>query len=110
MTSTDRIPLSALIAAYAVPVFVVGGFAFLSVVPIAVAAVGTFRNPRVRWWTAALVAVYVVPVTLWLAGPSDAPSLSKYLSPVATALFASTAAVVAIAYHLARRRTGAKAA
>ncbi|HEY3464770.1 MAG TPA: hypothetical protein VGL47_06530 [Amycolatopsis sp.] len=111
MTTTAgpaKTSLSVLVSAWAVPVFVAGGFAFLSGIPIAVVAVGTLRDRRlraVRWWTGALAALYVVPMTLWLAGPSTAPSLSKFLSPAATAFLVAGSTAVAVAHHVARRRS-----
>ena len=101
------------IAAGAVPVLVAGQFALLAGIPVAVVLVGTLRDPRLRplrWWTAALTAAYAIPVATWLIGPSDAPSLSKYLNPAATAAIAGVGLVVAVAHHLARRRSGGSSA
>ena len=98
----NRVPTSAIVAALLVPVLVLGGFALISGVAIAVVLVRTVG--WLRWWAAGLAAIYAVAVTLWLTGPSDAPSLTKYLSPVATALFAAAGAVVAVAHLVARRR------
>ncbi|WP_433237216.1 hypothetical protein ACQPYK_28450 [Streptosporangium sp. CA-135522] len=99
-----------LIAAWAVPVLVLGQFALIAGIPIAVVLIGTLRDPRLRalrWWTGALTAVYAVTLALWVFGPTSAPSLSKYMSPVATALFVATGVAVAIAHHVQRRRSGA---
>ncbi|WP_020667681.1 hypothetical protein [Amycolatopsis nigrescens] len=107
--TANRTSLPVLIAAWAVPVFVLGQFALIAGIPVAVVLIGTLRDPRlraVRWWTAALTAAYAIPLGLWLAGSSSAPSLSKYLSPVATALFVATGVAVAIAHHVQRRRSG----
>lgn len=109
---TSRTSLPVLIAAWAVPVLVLGQFALIAGIPVAVVLVGTLRDPRLRvlrWWTGALAAVYAVPLALWVFGPSSAPSLSKYMSPVATALFVATGVAVAIAHHVLRRRSGAPA-
>jgi len=115
-TTTHRGPgrtsLSVLIAAWAVPALVLGGFALISGIPIAIALIGTLRDRRLhalRWWTGALAAVYVVPLALWLLGPSNAPSLTQFLSPVATAFFVAAGAVVAVAHHVVRRRAGTPA-
>jgi hypothetical protein len=48
-----------------------------------------------------------VPLAVWLIGPSSAPSLSKFLSPVATGAVVAVAVAVAIAHHVGRRRSGA---
>ncbi len=97
-----RVPTSVLVVAWLVPVLVVGGFALISGGAIAYVLVRTVG--ALRWWAAGLAAIYAVAVTLWLTGPSDAPSLTKYLSPLATALFAAAGVVVALAHHVARRR------
>ncbi|RSM49059.1 hypothetical protein DMA12_04910 [Amycolatopsis balhimycina DSM 5908] len=93
-----------LVAAWTVPVMVAGQFALLAGLPIAVVLIGALRERRLRWWAGALTALYVVLLTLWLSGPGSAPSLSKYLSPVATALFAVAGIAVAIAAVVSRRR------
>jgi hypothetical protein len=114
MTTTAtarRTSLAVLIAAWAVPVFVAGQFALLAGIPIAVVLIGTLRDRRlhaVRWWTAALTAVYAGSLAVWLIGPSDAPSLSKFLSPVATGVFTAVGVAVAVAHHIARRRSTTK--
>ncbi|MFE0022022.1 hypothetical protein [Amycolatopsis sp. NPDC059021] len=105
------VSLPVLVAAWTAPVMVAGQFAFLSGVPIAVVLIAALRNrraPATRWWAGGLAAVYAVLMTLWLTGPSDAPSLSKYLSPVVTASFAAAGAVVAVAHHVLRRRSSAR--
>jgi hypothetical protein len=111
-TATARkTSLAVLIAAWAVPVFVAGQFALLAGIPVIVVLAGTLREPRlraVRWWTAALTAGYTGSVAVWLIGPSDAPSLSKFLSPVATGVFTAVGVATAVAHHIARRRSAAK--
>ena len=99
---------SALVAAWAVPVMVIGQFGLLSGIPIAVVLVASLRDRRsraLRWWTGALALTYATPLTLWLTGPSEAPSLSKYMSPAMTAFLAATGVAVAIAHQVVRRRT-----
>ncbi|UOZ03790.1 hypothetical protein [Amycolatopsis sp. WQ 127309] len=111
-TATARkTSLAVLVAAWAVPVFVAGQFALLAGIPIIVVLIGTLREPRlraVRWPTAALTAVYAGSLAFWLLGPSDAPSLSKFLSPVATGVFTAVGVATAIAHHVARRRSATK--
>ena len=97
VTTLPRTSKAVLVAAWAVPVMVAGQFALLSGVPIAVVLIGSLRRRTHRWWAAGLAAVYAATLTTWLAGPSSAPSLSKYLSPVATALFTAAGVVVAVA-------------
>ncbi|MEV5714951.1 hypothetical protein AB0L41_13715 [Amycolatopsis mediterranei] len=101
VTAPPRTSKAVLVAAWSVPVLVAGQFALLSGVPIAVVLIGSLRRRANRRWAAALAAVYAIALTAWLAGPGSAPSLSKFLSPVATALF--TAAGVVVAAALSRR-------
>ena len=106
-----RTSLTVLIAAWLVPVFVLGQFALMAGLPIAVVLIGTLRDARLRalrWWTAAVTAAYAVPLAVWLIGPSDAPSLSKFLSPVATGAVVAVGVAVAIAHHVGRRRSGVR--
>jgi len=97
VTTPPRTSKAVLVAAWAVPVMVAGQFALLAGVPIAVVLIGSLRRRTHRWWAAGLAAVYAAALTMWLAGPSGAPSLSKYLSPVATAVFTAAGAAVAVA-------------
>ncbi|NKE55961.1 hypothetical protein FXN61_03610 [Lentzea sp. PSKA42] len=99
---------STLVAAWAVPVLVIGKFGLISGIPIAVVLIASLRDHRsraLRWWTGALTLAYATPLTLWLTGPSEAPSLSKYMSPAMTAFLAATGVAVAIAHQVVRRRT-----
>ncbi|MEU4520600.1 hypothetical protein AB0F52_18110 [Amycolatopsis sp. NPDC024027] len=100
-TAPPRTSKAVLVAAWSVPVLVAGQFALLSGVPIAVVLIGALRRRARRRWAAALAVVYAGALTAWLAGPSSAPSLSKFLSPVAAALFTAAGVVVAVA--LSRR-------
>jgi len=97
VTALPRTSKAVVIAAWAVPVMVAGQFALLSGVPIAVVLIGSLRRRTHRWWAAGLAAAYAAALTAWLAGPGSAPSLSKYLSPVATVLFTAAGVVVAVA-------------
>lgn len=102
---------SVLVAAWAVPVLVIGEFGLISGIPIAVVLIASLRDRRskvLRWWTGALALAYATPLTLWLTGPSEAPSLSKYMSPAVTALLAGTGVAVAIAHQVVRRRSTGK--
>ncbi|SHF56963.1 hypothetical protein [Streptoalloteichus hindustanus] len=102
----------ALIAAWAVPTLVLGQFALIAGIPVAVVLISALRDPRspaLRWWAGALAAIYAAPLAFWLVGPSSAPSLSKSMSPVVTAFVVATGVVVAIAHHVLRGRSGAPA-
>ncbi|MEV6830009.1 hypothetical protein [Amycolatopsis sp. NPDC051102] len=102
--TSSRVSTSVLVAAWAVPVMVAGQFALLAGVPIAVVLIGARRARALRWWAAGLTGGYAGALLLWLAGPSSAPSLSKYLSPAATAVFTAAGVAVAVAATISRRR------
>jgi hypothetical protein len=95
--TTPRRRTSRAVAAWAVPALVLGQFALLAGLPIAVVLAGSLRERRLRWWAGGLTALYVALLAGWLLGPSSAPSLSKFLSPVAMALFAAAGVAVAVA-------------
>jgi len=97
-----------LVAAWAVPVMVIGKFGLLSGIPIAVVLVASLRKGRskaLRWWSGALTLAYATPLTMWLAGPSQAPSLSKYMDSTTTAALAAAGIATAIAHQVVRRRS-----
>jgi hypothetical protein len=102
---------STLVAAWAAPVMVIGQFGLLSGIPIAVTLVASLRSRRPKalcWWTGALALAYATPLTLWLTGPSEAPSLSKYMSPAMTVVLATVGVATAIAHQVVRRRSTGK--
>lgn len=102
---------SVLVAAWAVPVMVIGEFGLLSGIPIAVVLVASLRKGRpkaLRWWSGAVTLAYATPLTMWLAGPSQAPSLSKYMDSTTTAALAAAGIVTAIAHQVVRRRSTGK--
>lgn len=105
-----RTTKSVLISAYAVPVLVIGQFAMLAIVPVALVLIGTLRSTELkplRWWAAGLAAVYATPLLLWAIGPDRAPSLSKDMHPLFVPLIAVAAVAVALAIHAQRRRSPA---
>ncbi|GAA4523908.1 hypothetical protein [Amycolatopsis samaneae] len=102
-TAKTRASLSVLIAAWAVPVLVLGQFAFVAGVPVAIVLAGTLRDAALRWWGAALTAAYVTPLLLWRLGADPAPSLSKDMHPAFTAVLTATGVAVAVACHVLRR-------
>ncbi|MFD4674756.1 hypothetical protein ACFWNN_33880 [Lentzea sp. NPDC058450] len=102
---------STLVAAWAAPVMVIGKFGLLSGIPIAVVLVASLRSGRskaLRWWSGALTLAYAVPLTTWLTGPSDAPSLSKYMDTTTTAVLAAAGVATAIAHQVVRMRSTGK--
>jgi hypothetical protein len=95
-----------LISAWAVPVLVLGQFAMLAVIPVALVLIGSLRNTRDRAlhrWAATLTVAYAVPLALWAIGPDRAPSLSKDMHPVFAGIVVAAAIAVAVVNHLRRR-------
>lgn len=110
MSTTRRSARSVVISAAAVPVLIVGQFAMVAVVPVAIVLIGTLRNARLRalrWWAAGLAAAYATPLVLWAIGPDRAPSLSKDMHPVFAALIVAASVAVLAAFAVIRRRTAA---
>jgi hypothetical protein len=104
---TGRAPRSFLVSALAVPVLVVGQFAMLAIVPVAIVLVATLRDARLRalrWWAAALAATYATPLVLWAIGPDRAPSLSKDMHPVLAGVIVAASVALVAAYFLLRPR------
>lgn len=103
---TWRTPLYVHIAAWAVPVMVLGQFAMLAVVPVLVLLVASIADARVRalrWYTGLLTALYATPLVIWALRPDGAPSLSKDMHPVFLGLIVAASALL-LAKILTRRR------
>jgi hypothetical protein len=102
-----RTPRTVIVSAWAVPVLVVGQFAMVAILPVALVLVGTLRDARLRalrWRAVALAAAYATPLVLWILGPDRAPSLSKDMHPALAAVVVVAAVASAIAFHVVRRR------
>ncbi|TDD56200.1 hypothetical protein E1263_25665 [Kribbella antibiotica] len=91
------------IAAWIFPVMVLTGWAFLGGIPVLIVLIKALRQRVVRLWATALTTAYAVPVAVWLLGPSEAPSLSKFMSPTITYLLGAAGIAVAIAVTVVRR-------
>ncbi|MFI6308145.1 hypothetical protein ACIBCH_40170 [Amycolatopsis thailandensis] len=107
-TTVRRAPRSVIISAWAVPIMVLGQFAMLAVVPVALVLIGTLRDTRLRalrWGAIALTAAYATPLALWAIGPERAQSLSKDMHPVFAAIIVAVGVAFAVAYHVLRRKT-----
>lgn len=112
MSQHNRTARTVLIAAWAFPAMVIGQFAFLAGIPVAIVLIGTSRDARLhalRWPTAAIAAAYAIPLTFWLSTANTAPSLSKYMSPLVTGVVAAIGVVGAVAHHVHRSRSAARA-
>ncbi|VVJ22371.1 Uncharacterised protein [Amycolatopsis camponoti] len=107
MSAPTRPSKAVLVAAWAFPIFVLGQFALIAGIPVAIVVARTLRSRAARWWSGLMAAAYVVPLAVWLLGPSTAPSLSKSLSPWATGVITAAGVVAAGGLHLVRRRAAA---
>ncbi|MDX6260936.1 MAG: hypothetical protein QOH84_2624 [Kribbellaceae bacterium] len=108
--TTARTSKSVLVSACAIPVLVVGQFAMLAIVPVALVVSGTLRKEALRTlrpWAALLAAVYAIPLALWAIGPDRASSLSKDMHPVFVPLISVAAVAVVVALVSLRRRSPA---
>jgi hypothetical protein len=93
------------VAAWAVPVMVVGQFAMLAIAPLVYVLVSTGRDARLRplrWWAAALGVAYATPLALWAIGPDRAPSLSKDMHPALAAVVVAAGIAYAIGLLVVR--------
>jgi hypothetical protein len=103
-----RPSLAVIISAYAIPVMVVGQFAMLAIIPLAVLLTGTLRAARfraLRWWAAALATAYAIPLAAWAVGPDRAPSLSKDMHPALAGVVVAASIAFIAAYYVTRRRS-----
>ncbi|MEU8631988.1 hypothetical protein AB0C38_07465 [Amycolatopsis sp. NPDC048633] len=107
MSTPIRPSKAVLVAAWAFPVMVLGQFALLGGIPVAIVLARTLRSRDARWWSGLMAAAYVIPLAVWLLGPSSAPSLSKFLSPVATGVVVAAGVVAAARLQFVRRRAAA---
>ncbi|UUV31011.1 hypothetical protein NQK81_40705 [Amycolatopsis roodepoortensis] len=107
-TTVRRFPRSVLVSAWAVPVMIIGQFAMLAVVPVALVLIGTLRDARfkaLRWGAIALTAAYATPLALWAIGPERAQSLSKDMHPVFAAIIIAVGVTFAVACHVVPRQS-----
>lgn len=103
---TRRTPLYVHLAAWAVPVMVLGQFAMLAIVPVLVLLIASLAAARVRalrWYTGVLAAVYATPLIIWAVRPDGAPSLSKDIHPVFVALIVAASAALLVKIYTRRR-------
>ena len=102
-----RTPLLLTVAAWSVPVLVLGQFALLAVVPVAGIAIETLVGARaraLRRWALPLVIAYAVPLAIWIVRPDPAASLSKDIAPALVALV--VAASIPLLVRITARRKG----
>jgi hypothetical protein len=85
---------------------VLGQFAFLAFIPVALVLFGSLRDARVRalrWPAGLLAAVFATPLAIWLLRPDGAQSLSKDIHPVFVGLIVAASAVVLLKIWTSRR-------
>ena len=98
-----RASRSVIISAWAIPFLVIGQFAMVAIVPVALLVRGTLRDPHLRplrWWAVAVAAAYATPLVLWAVGPDRAPSLSKDMDSVFAAAIVAVSAAFIVAFHV----------
>lgn len=102
-----RAPRSVILSTWAIPLMVVGQFAFLAFIPAAIMLRSTFHDARsrnLRGWVSALGAVYAVPFLMWVLNPGRAESLSKDIHPVFVGLIVAASAAVLLRIYTRPKR------
>lgn len=102
-----RTPLYIHIAAWAVPVMILGQFALFAALPVMVLMIGTLADARIRalrWWAGLVTALYAVPLAIWLLRSDGAQSLSKDMHPVFVVLIIVASAVLLLKIATRRKR------
>lgn len=106
--TTRRTPPYMHIAAWAIPTMIVGGFAMLAVVPVAMLVIGTLVDTRVkplRWWAGLVAVVYATPLVIWIFRDDRAQSLSKDMNPALGALIVAASVAFLIKIYTSRKRS-----
>lgn len=104
--AVSRTPRQVVVSAWAVPIMVLGQFAFLAVIPVALVLSGALRDPRARALrgpAGLLAAVFATPMAIWLLRPDGAESLSKDIHPGFVGLVVAASAVVLVRIWTTRR-------
>jgi hypothetical protein len=110
-TVNGRTPVYMHIAAWAIPVLLLGGFAMIALVPVLVVLIASCTDLRVRylrWWAIAVATFYAVPLVIMNVRPDPAPSLTKDMHPALLVLAVAAAAALLLRMYL-RRRVGSAA-
>ncbi|CAL9481091.1 hypothetical protein SUDANB171_03032 [Streptomyces sp. enrichment culture] len=101
------IPLAVTVSAWAAPLLVLTGFAFVAFVPVLIVLIGSLartRDTAVRAGAVLLAVVYAIPFAIWQLRPDGAPSLSKDIHPGFIGLIVAAAIALLCVLHGARRR------
>jgi len=92
-----RTPLFIHIAAWSVPVLVLGQFSMFAILPVAAIVIGSLVSPRARTlrsWAGLLGVVYSAPLAIWILRPDGAQSLSQGISPVFVGLIVAVSVML----------------
>lgn len=101
-----KAPWHVVIAAWAAPITVLTGWAFVAALPVAIVTWSSWRDPRVRplrWWATLSTVAYAIPFVMYLS-QDNYPSMSKMLDPAMTAFIVAPALVVIAKLWLSHRR------
>ncbi|ARJ06837.1 hypothetical protein GCM10010988_21630 [Cnuibacter physcomitrellae] len=96
-----------IVSAWVTPVLLLGQFALLAAVPVALAVIFTLRDARsraLRWWVGALAVAYAAPLAIWAFRPDRAESLSKDISPILLGLVVALSAALLVKIYTRRKR------
>ena len=102
-----RAPLYIQIAAWAVPVLLLSGFAMIALLPVLVVLIGSctdIRSRYLRWWAVAVAALFSIPFVILNVRPDPAPSLTQDMHPVFLVLIVAAAAALLVRLYVGRRR------
>ncbi|MEV8225983.1 hypothetical protein AB0P41_07890 [Streptomyces sp. NPDC079167] len=100
-------PLAVAVSAWAAPLLVLTGFAFVALVPVLIALIGALARARggvVKAAATALAVTYAVPFVIWQTRPDGAPSLSKDIHPGFIGLIVAASAALLLTIHGVHRR------
>lgn len=93
-----KAPFYVVLSAWAAPIMVATGWAFLAAIPVALLTFATWTNPKVRalrWWSTALAGIYAIPFSIYL-WQDTYPSMSKMLDlPTTIAIVIPAVVIVA---------------
>lgn len=105
--SLRRAPLYLQIAGWTIPLLLLGGFAMVALVPVLIVLIGSFTDIRARYlrpWTAAVAALYSIPLVILNVRPDPAASLTKDMHPVLLILIVASAAALLVRLYIGSRR------
>lgn len=99
-------PTYVLIAAWAIPVMVIGQFSMIAIIPVAMVLVGVWWHAQLRslrWAAGLLSAVYATPLAIYLIRPDRAESLSKDMHPALLVAIVVAAVIMLVATYARKR-------